>query len=70
MEFDGYLDRNGPGLHHVALRTDDIEAALAVVNCSTQYTRNCMTARAQAENQRIQTALSKGLTKLVKMSAP
>ena len=25
----GYLDRNGPGLHHVALRTDDIEAALA-----------------------------------------
>ncbi|SEO81187.1 methylmalonyl-CoA epimerase [Halogranum amylolyticum] len=23
-----YLDRNGPGLHHVALATDDIEAAL------------------------------------------
>jgi len=25
----GYLDRRGPGLHHVALRTPDIEAALA-----------------------------------------
>jgi len=24
-----YLDRHGPGLHHVALATDDIEAALA-----------------------------------------
>jgi methylmalonyl-CoA/ethylmalonyl-CoA epimerase len=24
----GFLDRNGPGLHHVALATDDIEAAL------------------------------------------
>jgi len=24
-----YLDRRGPGLHHVALRVDDIEAALA-----------------------------------------
>jgi len=24
-----YLDRQGPGLHHVALATDDIEAALA-----------------------------------------
>lgn len=23
-----YLDRNGPGLHHVAVATDDIEAAL------------------------------------------
>jgi methylmalonyl-CoA/ethylmalonyl-CoA epimerase len=23
-----YLDRNGPGIHHVALETDDIEAAL------------------------------------------
>lgn len=23
-----YLDRNGPGIHHVALGTDDIEAAL------------------------------------------
>lgn len=23
-----YLERNGPGLHHVAYRTDDIEAAL------------------------------------------
>ena len=23
-----YLDRNGPGLHHLALATDDIEAAL------------------------------------------
>lgn len=23
-----YLDRNGPGIHHVALRTGDIEAAL------------------------------------------
>lgn len=26
-----YLDRNGPGIHHLALRTDDIEAALARV---------------------------------------
>ncbi|WP_324758502.1 methylmalonyl-CoA epimerase [Haloarcula montana] len=24
-----YLDRNGPGIHHVALATDDIEAAIA-----------------------------------------
>ncbi|MBV0923487.1 methylmalonyl-CoA epimerase [Halomicroarcula limicola] len=24
-----YLDANGPGLHHVALETDDIEAALS-----------------------------------------
>ena len=24
-----YLDRNGPGIHHVALETDDIEGALA-----------------------------------------
>lgn len=24
-----YLDKNGPGLHHVALATDDIERALA-----------------------------------------
>ncbi|MFC7045075.1 methylmalonyl-CoA epimerase [Halobacteriaceae archaeon GCM10025711] len=24
-----YLDRNGPGIHHVAFETDDIEAALA-----------------------------------------
>jgi methylmalonyl-CoA/ethylmalonyl-CoA epimerase len=24
-----YLDRNGPGIHHVALTTDDIEAAIA-----------------------------------------
>jgi len=24
-----YLDRNGPGIHHLALATDDIEAALA-----------------------------------------
>lgn len=24
-----YLDENGPGIHHVALATDDIEAALA-----------------------------------------
>lgn len=23
-----YLDRNGPGIHHVALRTDDVETAL------------------------------------------
>jgi methylmalonyl-CoA/ethylmalonyl-CoA epimerase len=23
-----YLDRNGPGIHHVALETDDVEAAL------------------------------------------
>ncbi|WP_135533665.1 MULTISPECIES: methylmalonyl-CoA epimerase [Halostella] len=23
-----YLDRNGPGIHHLALETDDIEAAL------------------------------------------
>ncbi|WP_135827968.1 methylmalonyl-CoA epimerase [Halorussus halobius] len=23
-----YLDRNGPGIHHVALATDDVEAAL------------------------------------------
>jgi methylmalonyl-CoA/ethylmalonyl-CoA epimerase len=25
-----YLERNGPGIHHVALETDDIEAALDV----------------------------------------
>jgi methylmalonyl-CoA/ethylmalonyl-CoA epimerase len=25
----GYLDREGPGIHHVALATDDIDAALA-----------------------------------------
>ena len=25
----GYLDSNGPGLHHIALATDDIEGALA-----------------------------------------
>jgi len=25
----GYLDRNGPGIHHVALGTPDIDAALA-----------------------------------------
>jgi methylmalonyl-CoA/ethylmalonyl-CoA epimerase len=24
-----YLDRNGPGIHHLALATDDIESALA-----------------------------------------
>ena len=24
-----YLDRNGPGIHHLAVETDDIEAALA-----------------------------------------
>lgn len=24
-----YLDRNGPGIHHLAVATDDIEAALA-----------------------------------------
>lgn len=24
-----YLERNGPGIHHLALETDDIEAALA-----------------------------------------
>jgi methylmalonyl-CoA/ethylmalonyl-CoA epimerase len=26
-----YLERNGPGIHHLALATDDIEAALARV---------------------------------------
>ncbi|RBI63579.1 methylmalonyl-CoA epimerase [halophilic archaeon] len=26
-----YLDRNGPGVHHVALRTEDIEGALETV---------------------------------------
>jgi methylmalonyl-CoA/ethylmalonyl-CoA epimerase len=25
---DSFLERNGPGIHHVALATDDIEAAL------------------------------------------
>jgi methylmalonyl-CoA/ethylmalonyl-CoA epimerase len=24
-----YLDRNGPGIHHLALATEDVEAALA-----------------------------------------
>ncbi|WP_433626954.1 methylmalonyl-CoA epimerase [Halomicrococcus sp. NG-SE-24] len=26
-----YLDRNGPGVHHVALRTEDVEGALETV---------------------------------------
>ncbi|NHN47712.1 methylmalonyl-CoA epimerase [Halostella sp. JP-L12] len=26
-----YLDRNGPGIHHLALETDDVEAALDAV---------------------------------------
>jgi methylmalonyl-CoA/ethylmalonyl-CoA epimerase len=26
-----FLERNGPGMHHVAYRTDDIDAALAAV---------------------------------------
>jgi methylmalonyl-CoA/ethylmalonyl-CoA epimerase len=29
-----YLDRNGPGLHHVALRTDDVSAALATAEAA------------------------------------
>jgi methylmalonyl-CoA/ethylmalonyl-CoA epimerase len=29
-----YLDRHGPGLHHVALRTDDVEAALATAEAA------------------------------------
>jgi methylmalonyl-CoA epimerase len=29
-----YLERNGPGLHHVAYRTDDIEAALERVRAA------------------------------------
>ncbi|MCG1002300.1 MULTISPECIES: methylmalonyl-CoA epimerase [Halobacterium] len=28
-DISAYLDREGPGIHHVALATDDIEAALA-----------------------------------------
>ena len=29
-----FLDKNGPGLHHVAYRTDDIEAALESVRAA------------------------------------
>ena len=29
-----FLERNGPGMHHVAYRTDDIEKALAALSAS------------------------------------
>ena len=29
----GYLDRQGPGFHHVALRTGDVAAALDIARC-------------------------------------